>query len=170
MPQGPLTILIVNEHAEEVKLVAISVRGFFPDVRIDIAYSVQEAAVIAFEKVDQFQPGSNFSAWMAEIVRRCALNYRRKVQHRRTFAADPTILAEAHGGDSKAEAPWPITNESGELAPDQLAGLRPTIDSGTYRMPLDGLYLCGAGTHPGGFATGASGRLAVRQMLKDVRR
>jgi RNA polymerase sigma-70 factor (ECF subfamily) len=80
---------------------------------------VQEAAVIAFEKIDQFQPGSNFSAWMAEIVRRCALNYRRKVQHRRTFAADPTILAEAHGGDSKAEAPWPITNESGELAPDQ---------------------------------------------------
>ena len=58
----------------------------------------------------------------------------------------------------------------GELAPDQLVGLRPTIDSGTYRMPLDGLYLCGAGTHPGGFASGASGRLAVRQMLKDVRR
>jgi len=58
----------------------------------------------------------------------------------------------------------------GELAPDQLAGLRPTIDSGTYRMPLDGLYLCGAGTHPAGFATGASGRLAVSQMLKDVRR
>ena len=47
MPQGPLTILIVNEHAEEVKLVAISVRGFFPDVRIDIAYSVQETAVMA---------------------------------------------------------------------------------------------------------------------------
>jgi phytoene dehydrogenase-like protein len=58
----------------------------------------------------------------------------------------------------------------GELAPDQLMGLRPTIDAGTYRMPLDGLYLCGAGTHPGGFASGASGRLAVRQMLKDVRR
>ena len=58
----------------------------------------------------------------------------------------------------------------GELAPDQLMGLRPTLDSGTYRMPLAGLYLCGAGTHPGGFATGASGRLAVRQVLKDVRR
>jgi phytoene dehydrogenase-like protein len=58
----------------------------------------------------------------------------------------------------------------GELAPDQLVGLRPAIDSGTYRMPLDGLYLCGAGTHPGGFASGASGRLAARQMLKDVRR
>jgi phytoene dehydrogenase-like protein len=58
----------------------------------------------------------------------------------------------------------------GELAPDQLMGLRPTIDAGTYRMPLGGLYLCGSGTHPGGFATGTSGRLAVRQALEDVRR
>jgi RNA polymerase sigma factor (sigma-70 family) len=80
---------------------------------------VQEAAVVAFEKIDQFQPGSNFSAWMAEIVRRCALNYRRKVQHRRTFAADPTILAEAHSGDSTAEERWPIASKSGELASDQ---------------------------------------------------
>jgi phytoene dehydrogenase-like protein len=58
----------------------------------------------------------------------------------------------------------------GELAPDQLMGLRPTIDSGTYRLPLDGLFLCGAGTHPGGFATGASGRLAARHVLKNLRR
>ena len=58
----------------------------------------------------------------------------------------------------------------GELAPDQLMGLRPTIDAGTYQMPLDGLFLCGAGTHPGGFASGASGRLAVRRVLKNVRR
>ena len=54
MPQGPLTILIVNEHAEEVKLVAISVRGFFPDVRIDIAYSVQETAVMASAMADDW--------------------------------------------------------------------------------------------------------------------
>ena len=54
MPQGPLTILIVNEHAEEVKLVAIGVRGFFPDVRIDIAYSVQETAVMASAMADDW--------------------------------------------------------------------------------------------------------------------
>ena len=58
----------------------------------------------------------------------------------------------------------------GELAPDQLMGLRPTLDSGTYRTPLGGLYFCGAGTHPGGFATGASGRLASRHVIKDARR
>jgi hypothetical protein len=47
MPPSILTILIVNERAEEVKLVTISVRGFFPEIRIDIAYSTEEAAVMA---------------------------------------------------------------------------------------------------------------------------
>lgn len=48
MPQSsPLTILIVNEHAEEIKLVTISLRGFFPDCRIDVAYSAEEAAAMA---------------------------------------------------------------------------------------------------------------------------
>ena len=47
MPLSTHAILIVNEHAEEIKLVAISVRGFFPEVRIDIAYSPEEAAVLA---------------------------------------------------------------------------------------------------------------------------
>src|SRR5262245_55789349 len=44
MPQSePISILIINEHAEEIKLVTISLRGFFPDVRIDVAYSAEEA-------------------------------------------------------------------------------------------------------------------------------
>ncbi len=43
----PVTILIINEHAEEIKLVTISLRGFFPDCRIDVAYSAEEAATMA---------------------------------------------------------------------------------------------------------------------------
>ena len=44
MPQSePISILIVNEHAEEIKLVTISLRGFFSDVRIEVAYSADEA-------------------------------------------------------------------------------------------------------------------------------
>lgn len=44
MPQStPHAILVVNEHAEEVKLLTISLRGFFPDWRIDAAYSAEEA-------------------------------------------------------------------------------------------------------------------------------
>ena len=44
MPQSErITILIVNEHAEEIKLVTISLRGFFPDVHIEVAYSAEES-------------------------------------------------------------------------------------------------------------------------------
>lgn len=46
-PSEPVTILIVDEHAEEIKLVTISFRGFFPDCRIDVAYSADEAAAMA---------------------------------------------------------------------------------------------------------------------------
>jgi|CXWL01.1.fsa_nt_gi PAS domain S-box-containing protein len=44
MPQSePITILIVSEHAESIKLVTISLRGFFPGCRVDVAYSAEEA-------------------------------------------------------------------------------------------------------------------------------
>jgi phytoene dehydrogenase-like protein len=49
----------------------------------------------------------------------------------------------------------------GELALDQLFTMRPLLGYGRYDSPIPGLHLCGAGTHPGGFMTGASGRLAA---------
>ena len=52
----------------------------------------------------------------------------------------------------------------GELAPDQLFTMRPFIGCGRYRSPIAGLYLGGGGTHPGGFLTGASGRLAAAEI------
>ena len=58
----------------------------------------------------------------------------------------------------------------GELALDQLFTMRPLLGWARYRTPLRGLYLCGSGTHPGLGLTGASGRNAARQILKDVRR
>jgi len=79
---------------------------------------VQEAAIIAFEKIQQFSPGSNFAAWLAEIVRRCALNHRRKTQQRRTYAADPAVLGQMNH-DAAADEPWPIARSSGQLVADQ---------------------------------------------------
>jgi PAS domain S-box-containing protein len=44
MPQsGPVSILIISEHAESIKLITISLRGFFPGCRVDVAYSAEEA-------------------------------------------------------------------------------------------------------------------------------
>lgn len=56
----------------------------------------------------------------------------------------------------------------GEHAFDQMLMLRPALGWGRYQMPIRGLYLCGAGTHPGGGTTGACGTLAGRQILSDL--
>jgi phytoene dehydrogenase-like protein len=53
----------------------------------------------------------------------------------------------------------------GELTLDQFLFVRPVSGAAQYRMPLDGLYLCGAGTHPGGGVSGAAGRNAARTIL-----
>jgi phytoene dehydrogenase-like protein len=53
----------------------------------------------------------------------------------------------------------------GELALDQLFTMRPLLGHARYATPVRGLFLCGAGTHPGGFMTGASARHAARAVL-----
>ena len=58
----------------------------------------------------------------------------------------------------------------GQLALDQLFSARPVLGHGDYRAPIKGLYMCGAGTHPGGGVTGAPGHNAAREVLKDLRR
>jgi phytoene dehydrogenase-like protein len=58
----------------------------------------------------------------------------------------------------------------GEHALDQLYAMRPVLGWAQHRMPIAGLYLCGAGTHPGGGLTGAPGAHAARVVLKDPHR
>jgi phytoene dehydrogenase-like protein len=58
----------------------------------------------------------------------------------------------------------------GQLALDQLFSARPVLGHGNYRGPLRGLYMCGAGTHPGGGVSGVPGHNAAREILRDARR
>jgi phytoene dehydrogenase-like protein len=58
----------------------------------------------------------------------------------------------------------------GEPSLDQWFAWRPLLGWARYRMPLDGLYLCGSGAHPGGGVTGTPGRNAAREILADWRR
>ncbi len=58
----------------------------------------------------------------------------------------------------------------GDLNLEQLFFMRPVAGFAQYRTPVDGLYLCGAGAHPGGGVTGAPGHNAARQVLKDLKR
>jgi RNA polymerase sigma-70 factor (ECF subfamily) len=58
---------------------------------------VQEAAIVAYRKQDDFRPGTNFAAWVTGIVKHCALNHRRKTAGRRTFPTDPQTLDQERG-------------------------------------------------------------------------
>jgi phytoene dehydrogenase-like protein len=58
----------------------------------------------------------------------------------------------------------------GSLGLDQLFSARPLLGQGNYRGALRQLYLCGAGTHPGGGVTGLPGRNAAREILRDLGR
>lgn len=53
-----------------------------------------------------------------------------------------------------------------ELSLDQFLFVRPVNGAAQYRLPIDGVYLCGAGAHPGGGVSGAAGRNAARAILQ----
>jgi len=57
----------------------------------------------------------------------------------------------------------------GEMSVDQFFAFRPVIGCAQYRTPIQGLYLCGAGTHPGSGLTGASGLNASREVIKNLK-
>jgi phytoene dehydrogenase-like protein len=57
----------------------------------------------------------------------------------------------------------------GEPSLDQLFTMRPVLGWARYRTPIPGLFLCGAGTHPGGGITGGPGQNAARTILSDLK-
>jgi phytoene dehydrogenase-like protein len=57
----------------------------------------------------------------------------------------------------------------GALGLDQIFSARPALGHADYRMPIDGLYLCGSGAHPGGGVTGAPGHNAAQAIIADAR-
>ncbi len=71
------------------------------------------------------------------------------------------------------ERTWGLTGghpDHAEAGLDQWFAWRPLLGSARYRLPLTGLYLCGAGAHPGGGVTGGPGENAAREILADRRR
>lgn len=57
----------------------------------------------------------------------------------------------------------------GQLSLNQLFSARPALGYAAYRGPIEGLYHCGSGAHPGGGVTGAPGHNAARAMLRDLK-
>ncbi len=85
-----------------------------------------------------------------------APNLKSAIEHRQVLT--PLDLEETYG----------LTEGNlnhGELTLDQFLFMRPVPGWAQYRTPIEGLYLCGAGAHPGGLP-GAAGRNAAREMLR----
>ncbi|HEX5787556.1 MAG TPA: NAD(P)/FAD-dependent oxidoreductase [Woeseiaceae bacterium] len=80
------------------------------------------------------------------------------------------VVARAVLAPPDLEARFGITEGNifhGDIALEQMFFMRPLPGWSQYRTPVAKLYLCGAGTHPGGGVTGAPGYNAARQILRD---
>jgi phytoene dehydrogenase-like protein len=98
---------------------------------------------------------------MIETVERYAPNFQRSVLARQILT--PLDLERTFGlvgGDIF----------HGALDLRQLFSARPMLGHADYRGPIQGLYLCASGAHPGGGVTGAPGHNAAREILRDFRR
>jgi phytoene dehydrogenase-like protein len=97
---------------------------------------------------------------MIDLMTEYAPNFRRAVLACEVFV--PSDLERAYG----------LTGGQifhGELAPGQILWGRPLPGVSGHNAPVAGLYLCGAGTHPGGDVSGAPGYNAARAALRDLR-
>ena len=93
-----------------------------------------------------------------DVIAEYCPNIRDIVEHRQTLS--PLDLERRFG----------ITGGNifhGEMSVDQMFVLRPLAGFANYRTPIQGLYLCGSGAHPGGGVMGAPGHNAAREILKD---
>jgi phytoene dehydrogenase-like protein len=98
---------------------------------------------IALDTLEKFDPGIRSAIVFAEIATPLDLEREFRI----------------HGGH------W----HHGDLAFDQILMVRPVPGAAQYRAPLDGLFLCGAGSHPGGGVMGIPGRNAALQVLQGDR-
>jgi phytoene dehydrogenase-like protein len=95
------------------------------------------------------------------LVEQYAPNFRGTIEH--VHALSPMDL----------ERDYALTGGNifhGDLRLDQLFALRPVAGWARYATPIDGLFMCGSGTHPGGGVTGAPGHNAARAILSRSRR
>ncbi len=101
---------------------------------------------------------SAFADRCIDAVTRYAPNFRQSILHRQVLS--PLDLERRFGltGGNIFHGAMPL---------HQLFGFRPVPGWSDYRTPVAGLYLCGAGAHPGGGVSGTPGRNAARMMLQD---
>jgi len=100
---------------------------------------------------------NSFCDVVIDTIARYAPNIREHIIHQQLLTPlDLEEMCHVTGGH------WHHT----EIAMDQLLMMRPTYEAAQYSTPIPGLYLCGAGCHPGGDIMGGAGHNAAREMLR----
>ena len=103
---------------------------------------------------------SAFTETVIDVIARYAPDIRSKIQHTEMLTpADIEKEFRITGGH------W----HHAELAMDQFLMMRPVPGAAQYATPVNGLWLCGAGSHPGGGVMGCAGRNAARAIIKSNR-
>ncbi len=114
-----------------------------------------------------FAPDADWGARKGEAVKRI---FDVIESHAPGFRA--SVIAHSALSPADLERDFGLTSGDifhGALTLDQLWAARPLLGHADYRAPLAGLYLCGAGAHPGGGVTGAPGHNCAREVLRDLR-
>jgi phytoene dehydrogenase-like protein len=129
--------------------------------------SLAPAGKHVLSAVVQYAPYALKGGWEAgrEAFARRVL----EVLHRHAPDLESRIVANELLTPADIERQFGMTGghwHHGELALDQMLMLRPVPGAAQYATPLAGLYLCGAGAHPGGGVMGAAGRNAAGQVIE----
>jgi RNA polymerase sigma-70 factor, ECF subfamily len=93
---------LLSQNYERCWLVAAAVTGD----RVEADDIVQEASIVALTKLADFTEGTNFTAWISQIVRLIALNYAKKSNRRSAVATDPAMI------DRTADSAGPPPNDA----------------------------------------------------------
>ena len=112
--------------------------------------------------------GSNWDDIISDVADRCVQQLGDyfpgldgMIEHRQTLSPlDLERLFNATGGHAL----------HGDMGDHQMFLMRPVRGWAGYRMPVRNLYLCGAGTHPGGGISGANGTNCAREVRRDAKR
>jgi phytoene dehydrogenase-like protein len=135
--------------------------GLCPPNRHVMSVYVQYAPYKLAAGIDWAGARDQLATTVVRTLERYSPGFGNAVEHRHVLT--PVDLEERYG----------LTNghiHHGETALDQLFSMRPILGYAQYRTPIDGLFLCGAGTHPGGGMSGLSGRNAAREILQSLKR
>ena len=100
---------------------------------------------------------AEFEASVLDTIERYAADIRKRI-----VASELLTPADIEARFHISGGHW----HHGELTLDQFFFVRPVAGAAQYQLPIDGLFVCGAGAHPGGGVSGAAGRNAAREILK----